>query len=439
MKLKQVIAMWQLVSNNSIVLKGLLITALTCQLIVFSLVEGPTHYMFQSIASITMAFSTLLLLLNAARLTERQQLYVVPEFRKSLLLVCTFWFLINITFIIIPDSQRMLNTNLQPSEVTLMLFGSGINMMGIWLTALAIAVVFSRTSALLIIIGLIILGTIPSYLNYSWLSDWSGLFFSSYGSIPLRIVQLLILFSLLHWAFSTSNYKKLDSTIATYWLKKIIKFRIVNRTRDVNAQQVLRQNQSPYFFSYGWCLVLAGLIWIGNLAYRLEPIEFAGLSIMLEAFLIFGVYDSSIFHLRHLWLKGLGGREPLFDIWDSKKTSEVLDINLSLIILNIILAWWHSLSPQLTILIIISVYVLSFFNLYAKSLATAHYWNPTTISACVMFSNAFVVSFIISYSGKIELITFAVISLLIISLTMFFRAKLKSQISQIDWLLMPKP
>jgi len=365
MKLKQVIAMWQLVSNNSIVLKGLLITALTCQLIVFSLVEGPTHYMFQSIASITMAFSTLLLLLNAARLTERQQLYVVPEFRKSLLLVCTFWFLINITFIIIPDSQRMLNTNLQPSEVTLMLFGSGINMMGIWLTALAIAVVFSRTSALLIIIGLIILGTIPSYLNYSWLSDWSGLFFSSYGSIPLRIVQLLILFSLLHWAFSTSNYKKLDSTIATYWLKKIIKFRIVNRTRDVNAQQVLRQNQSPYFFSY--------------------------------------------------------------------------DINLSLIILNIILAWWHSLSPQLTILIIISVYVLSFFNLYAKSLATAHYWNPTTISACVMFSNAFVVSFIISYSGKIELITFAVISLLIISLTMFFRAKLKSQISQIDWLLMPKP
>ena len=93
MKVNQVIAMWKLVADNSFLLKALLTAA--GFLFVISLLPKWHPIMVASIflSLVSLFFANILLIANAAKLTDSKHIQILPNYRPIMLVMFLGWFL----------------------------------------------------------------------------------------------------------------------------------------------------------------------------------------------------------------------------------------------------------------------------------------------------------------------------------------------------------
>jgi hypothetical protein len=427
----QIIAMWRLIGNGSVLLKVLLIVAFVSALLTFYLQNDRIMTLPRNIGLYMMIFSSILLISNTARVVEMKQARLIPHFRKKLIATLALWFLFSAIYIQIlmalTGSAYVIDENIPRIMLT-------------FLTVLAIVIMFDRRSVFFVFAGLFLMVMALGKFSVLGLPDWIESLLYAVRTPLVKSVPLIALVSLLHWTFSKSHRPKLLTSVINRFFSKASDFSVDDSVYDVIALNIFRRNQSRLFHALCCCMTGAVVYYLlDNIKYTESNLELAGTLLIIELALICMIQKNSIYHLRNLWLKGVGDRSVLFAMWETKKNQELFTINASLVVINLVIVWLHSIASELILPIVLCVLALSFFATYLIALATAYYWNITTALLSVLIITVLILSTIFIFSDTLNLLVSSFIWVIVIALTLMIRTQLKKQVSRLDWLLMPKP
>lgn len=435
MKVNQVIAMWKLVANNSFLLKALLTAAGI--LFVISLLPKWHPIMVASIflSLVSLFFANILLIANAAKLTDSKHIQILPNYRPIMLVMFLGWFIALLLYVFLV-TQLTVTHDRADLEYFLDQF---IIMAAIWIVMLVPPLTFDRKAYPFVFLSLLLLIAALGNIDYLGLPSWVDSILYSVRTNIVKSIPVFALLAIVHWAFSPSNRPKFLTSSIDRLLTNIKRLNFGVQVKDVNSLHVIRHNQSYFFLSFCWLITLVGFLLMGDQMSNATQIQKAGALIIAQLWLIYMIPDNSIFHLRQLWLKSQGDRDALFTFWETKKIRQLLAINVSLVLINLIVAWWYSYSLQTILLVVGSVFFLSFSSLYARALSISHYWVPATSILTVCLVCTSLVAKIFLFSTEANFLIILAIAVLLVPLTLTLKIRLKKQITQLDWLLIPKP
>lgn len=431
MRVSQVIAMWRLIGSGSVLLNVLLIMAFVSALLTLYLQDDRIMNLPRSFGLYMMIFSSILLISNTVKLVELKQVQLIPGFRKKLIATFALWFLFSAIYMQVLMALTGSVYILDESIPRIMLA---------FFMVLTVVILFDRRSVLFVFAGLILMVVALGKFPVLGLPDWVESFLYAVRTPMVKSVPIIALISLLLWTFSKSNRPKIFTGVINRCFSKTSDFSVGESVHDVMALNIFRRNHSHYFYAICCCLTGAVIYYVFDKIKDIESnLRLAGVLVIVELALICMTQKNSIYHLRNLWLKGVGDRSVLFAMWETKKIKELFTINALLVVINLVIVWLHSFDSELILPILLCVLALSFFATYLIALATAYYMDITTALLGVLIIIVFIIYNIFIFPDKLDVIELNFIWAILVALTIIIRTQLKKQVSRLDWLLMPKP
>lgn len=266
--------------------------------------------------------------------------------------------------------------------------------------------------------------------------DWLGTVLYSLRSEIVLVVAILGLVFLLRWANSPFKHTSVAGLRISCLSSQIKSLSFQNTLQDVASLHLLTRNQSVYWRAFRWFSVLIFMIYVSSpIATQERTLIQIGYLLWIELSLMCLSQDSAIHHLRVLWLRGLGDRESLLRIWETRNARELVILNVMLFGINLMLLWWYSMSFAHMLILTGAIFALSLLTLYVRALMQSLYLNPIAATLTAWLLNTMLIAPLIIYSDAVSTVTIYLAITVIGSSTLVNRAWLKRREPKLDWLL----